>query len=92
MTLSPSSLEAIRNATEQRYRHKKNGKRKPGRPRKTQWPSCADCGTYGGGKGKHSYTPERYDGVRYGFDGKLCKRCYTKHYGRLRYQAMKGTA
>lgn len=49
-----------------------------GRPPKTTWPPCADCGTTGGAKNGTATTPVRLDGQRFGVDGQLCLRCYER--------------
>lgn len=51
--------------------------------KKREWEPCADCGTEGGSKtNKNGQTPTRIDGEQFGFDGKLCRTCYIKHWRR----------
>lgn len=41
---------------------------------------CASCSTTGGTRQHRNSTepPRRYNGKRFGFDGKLCKTCYAR--------------
>lgn len=41
------------------------------------WPPCARCGTPDGYIPPRYATPQRYDGVRLGYNGKLCAACYN---------------
>lgn len=45
--------------------------------RKTSWGPCARCGDPDGPiESGHCVTPVRYDGTRFGIDGRICARCY----------------
>jgi hypothetical protein len=46
------------------------------RPRR-ETPPCARCGTLKGFIAADSLSPERINGKPYGFDGTLCKNCYS---------------
>lgn len=50
---------------------------------KKYWEPCVDCGEKDGRIEGSNKTPDRLNGIRFGIEGKICRRCYRKHSERV---------